>query len=320
MDENERLRQAAKTLIDPERTSSEKQEAYRSIVGYIRRNQPKSAAADCRVMEYNILRDGDGWGWAGLAEPRVECVRRIEPLCAIVEGYCPDVIGLVERYDCWEDEGRLTERMRSLGYAIAESALPEAVRKIWDRDNPDRDFNRHPLLYRADRFECLKSACLPIQAFPSINFRVLTSVILRDRNTGEEIAFFVTHWESGGIQKEGVEPKTPDECRMINAQKAVKAFHSFLEGMEEIPAVVMGDFNTNVNDPAYRHLLTHCGLRDVMEDPRMIDLLAVKALEVSAFGMDPAPYTGFTSDHKPIYCDIVIKNGSEKCVSDRRGD
>lgn len=304
MDSNENLRYAAEVLIDTEKSLSAKQRADRCIVEYIKTVAPKVQSADYRVMEYNILRDGDGWGWTGLTQPKVDCSRRINLVESIVKGYLPDVIGAVERYDCWEEEGNLTARMNRLGYSVAESALPEEIRLIWDRDHPDRKFNRHPLFYRNDRFICIKSHCFPIQAFPSINFRVLTSVILQDRQTEREIAFFVTHWESGGIQKEGVEPKTPEECRMINAEKTEKAFRLFLEEYPTLPAVLMGDFNTNPADPAYQQVLKNCGLVDITGNPDGIDRLAVRKLKVISSQMDCAPYTGFASDHKPIYCDV----------------
>ncbi|MBQ7336123.1 MAG: hypothetical protein IJW92_06595, partial [Clostridia bacterium] len=128
MKNQELLRQAAKKLIDPNGTLAEKDMARRIMVDHIRKTAPKDSGADYRVLQYNILRDGDGWGWAYLAEPGVDCSRRIEPLCAIVEGYRPDIIGFAERYDCWEDEANLTGRMKAYGYAIVENALPEEMR------------------------------------------------------------------------------------------------------------------------------------------------------------------------------------------------
>ena len=306
MKNQELLRQAAKMLIDPNSTLAEKDMARRMIAEYIRELVPKAANADYRVMQYNILRDGDGWGWAYLTEPGVECSRRIEPLCAIVEGYRPDVIGFAERYDCWEDEASLTARMNAYGYAIVENELPEEMRKTWHYGYPDSDFNRNPILYNTAVLELVKSNVTDIMAFPSINYRGLTCAIFKDKRTQQELAVFATHWESGGIQKEGVEPKTPSECRMINAEKTCAKLAELLENGKKRPVIVMGDFNTFPSDAAYQFLLKNGGLTDSAKDSNRIDHILIQDCKVLVEGMDTAPYTGYTSDHKPLYCDIKV--------------
>jgi hypothetical protein len=249
-----------------------------------------------RVLEYNVLRDGDRWGWEHLTVPRVPCLRRAEILDAMIDGYDADMIGFCERYDCWEDDGRLTARLAEKGYAVVENSIPEDLRRTWQHDHPDRDFNRNLIAYRSDRFTLLRSFITDIQAFPSVNYRSFTAAILRDRVTERVLVAVDTHWES-----QGDKTRTADECRMMNAERMVAKLTEILKEYPDAPVLAMGDFNAVAENPAYRRLLEGCALSDTLEGAGTIDHVAYRGCRLLGWTSDEAPYTGYLSDHKP-YC------------------
>lgn len=295
------LNNASQTLISADSTAEEKTAAHETIVSYIRKHAPKASGADYRVMEYNILRDGDGWGWASLTEPGVGCAQRAELLCAIVDGYQPDIIGFTERYDCWEEEANLTSRLSAYGYAVAESEMPAELKNTYLLTD-DRDYNRNLLAYNDEVFDLVSSETVAIQDYATMNYRAVTCVILHDTKKNQDVAFFVTHWEA---QARG--EKTHAEMLGENAEKMSAQINAFLTGKTDIPAIGMGDFNAVSSHSAFQALLQNCGFSDVAEFAEQINHIVIKNCQVLAAHKDTEPYTGYTSDHKPIYCDI--KNG-----------
>lgn len=296
----------AKVLIGEDRAAATLAAARAGIVDCIKASAPRSEKATYRVMQYNILRDGDHWGWEYITVPGTTCDRRVELICAAVEGYHPDLLGLCERFDGWNDLADIENRLAAYGYAFAESPLPEAMYVTYPTKHDDRHFNRCPLVYDTNVFEVVKSDVIDIQAFPSINYRVVTSVLLRDKRTGQEIAAFVTHWESGQIVKDGQVIKNYSECRVLNAERMNQAIDCFLAGRAKVPAVAMGDFNSHLESKEFQTLLSGSGMTDGLGIPGVIDHIACRNCRVIASGRDTAPYTGYASDHKPIYCDIQI--------------
>ena len=294
------LTNASKVLISESSTSEQKRSARDAIANYIRQATPKTNGADYRVMSYNILRDGDGWNWDALTEPKVGCARRVELLCAIIDGYQPDVIGFSERYDCWEDDASLTSRLSEYGYAVVESEMPTELKNTYLLTD-DRDYNRNLLAYNDEVFDLVSSETVAIQDFPTMNYRAVTCVILRDTAKDQEVAFFVTHWEA---QARG--EKTHDEMLSENAEKMSAQINAFLSGKGDIPAVIMGDFNAVSSHSAYQTVVQTSGFTDVAAFSAGINHMMIKKCEVLANGRDQEPYTGYTSDHKPIYCDIKI--------------
>lgn len=274
--------------------------AHEAIVNYIRNAYPKSANADYRVMEYNILRDGDGWNWDALTEPKVGCARRVEILCAIIDGYQPDVIGFTERYDCWEDEAALTTRLEAYGYAFAQSEMPTDLKSTYPLTD-DCDYNRNLLAYNDEVFDLVSTETVAIQDYATMNYRAVTCVMLHDTVKDQDVAFFVTHWEA---QARG--DKTQDEMLAENAEKMSAQINGFLTDKGNIPAIAMGDFNAVSSYTAYQTLLNTCGFADVTAFSTDINHMMTQNCTVLAAEKDTEPYTGYTSDHKPIYCDIKI--------------
>ena len=293
------LTNASQVLISESSTFEQKKPAHDAIANYICQTAPKANGADYRVMSYNILRDGDGWNWDALTEPKVGCARRVEILCAIVDGYQPDVIGFTERYDCWEEEAALTSRLQDYGYAVAQSEMPTDIKNTYWL-TADRDYNRNLLAYNDEIFDFVSAETVAIQDFATMNYRSVTCLLLHDTVKDWDVAFFVTHWEAQDRDK------PHDEMLAENAEKMSAQIIGFLNGKGDIPAVAIGDFNAESSHGAYKKLLNHCAFSDVTAFSTEINHMMTKNCTVLAAQKDTEPYTGYMSDHKPIYCDIKI--------------
>ena len=189
---------AALTLLDANSTPEAKQTAGTIISDYIKETYPKTTSADYRVMEYNILNDGTGWGWSKLTQytgdeeaSDLKAVNRVNLISAIVQGYQPDLLGLTECYENWYDQADIKNAFGEK-YAVVCTELPDEI--INDSRNTDsmktKKYNRSVLAYNTDTFDFVEAEIVDIMGdgYRSTNFRVVTCVILKDKTTQNKIA------------------------------------------------------------------------------------------------------------------------------------
>lgn len=174
------------------------------------------------------------------------------------------------------------------------------------------------VLYKKDKFKLIDSGTFWLSETPdkvSLGWdgacnRICTWVVLEDKETGDQYAHVNTHLDHVGplARTNGVE---------LVKEKAL----SF-----DIPTVVTGDFNFKKSTDLYTSLVTG-GLTDTQDmaeytmtgktyhgyeggtEGEPIDFICVNSLitEVQTYKIVRDTYAGrYTSDHYPIYSDMVI--------------
>ncbi|MBR2432026.1 MAG: endonuclease/exonuclease/phosphatase family protein, partial [Clostridia bacterium] len=241
------------------------------LQSFIKTSAPARAEGTTyRVMQYNLMKDGEGWGGSALEIPYLASSVRKNITSAAIEGYAPDVIVINERFDdTWADLG-----------------LSEKYVVIGDSDN------RNAIVYNKDVFEEVTSGSKPFTEADGTNNRNVSYAILKD---GEQmIAVFATHWGTDSAK----------HASQLSDMQACMG--EVLTGdYANIPVVILGDFNTLKNGTGYTALLGET-YTDAVTSATSVDHIAVKGFEVVGQGMDTQSYTKFASDHKPIYADIAI--------------
>jgi len=106
-----------------------------------------------------------------------------------------------------------------------------------------------PIFYRSDRFEKVADSIIWLSETPTVVAstgwdaalpRIATWVKLKDNETGKFLSVFNTHFDHVGVQAR---------------QESVKLMLTFVESLrEDIPTVIMGDFNIPEGDAPYNLL------------------------------------------------------------------
>ncbi|MFB6151939.1 MAG: endonuclease/exonuclease/phosphatase family protein [Haloarculaceae archaeon] len=191
-----------------------------------------------RVLSYNVRRDvaADGdYDWAGRRDAVVSTIRF----------HRPDVVGLQEPLAHQYDDLR--------------EALGAFTWVGTSREAGDRDGEFCPVGVRTDRFDRLGSGTFWLSETPdepgSVGWdatypRVVTWVRLRDRHTGERLAYLNTHFDHEG------ERARPESARLLRDRVRTVA--------DGATVAVGGDFNCTPDGPAYAVL---AGGADADPDP-----------------------------------------------------
>ncbi len=248
-----------------------------------------------RIMSFNIR--------CGEFPDRGEIVPRL------IADYHPDSLGLQECTYDWYNYLRL--------FLEDEYEFVGVGRDTGDRSSKCGEMSL--VLYRKDKYNLVDSGTFWLSETPdevsrgwdgACN-RICTWVLLENKETGERYAHVNTHLDHEGplARQNGVE---------LVKEKAL----SF-----DVPTVVTGDFNFKKGTDLYNSLITG-GLRDTQnvaadtmygktyhgynggEEGDPIDFICVndKVSEVKSYKIIRDMYDGkYTSDHYPIYSDMVIK-------------
>ena len=249
---------------------------------------------DYRIMEYNVLVEYPGWGCEKVHNPEVEV--RKEIIAAMIRAAAPDAIVLCEMFENW------SEQLPSL-------LSPKYGCVAWKRTE-DEYSNRTPIMYNTERFELLEGGYENIAILKTKNRRVVTYAVLRERQTGEKLIVFGTHFES--ILKDHT-PAENEEARMAQVALLKAVVDGVLERHTGAVAIT-GDFNTGPRKPDHRAydtlLATLCDYENAVgKDPIVsLDQMFIgKNSEIVSSLIDTSRWVPFASDHKPVICDIRVK-------------
>lgn len=249
-----------------------------------------------RIMQYNILHDGDGWGWERLAAPRLPACERARLVSDIVKTHDPDIFVPCERFEEWRDfcpDGYSVFGPDVGGINHAETAKPEQKSTI----------NRNPIFFKTSRFCVLEGGIERLEGTNvdgtdfrhTYNKRVVTWALLEDFDNGKKLLVFASHWQ------------TDTEKRAIHAQITTKLIENVTSRLEkDIPVVITADFNEHADAPNFVKMLEQLKLINCVKNANSVDQIAVRNATATNYGMYTEDITRYASDHKPVWCDIEL--------------
>ena len=249
-----------------------------------------------RIMQYNILHDGDGWGWENLATPRLPASERASMVSDIISEHNPDILVLCERFEEWRD-------FCPSGYSFFAPAVGGVNLKETAKPEQKSTVNRNPIYFKSDRFCLLEGGIERLEGFDvdgtdfrhSYNKRVVTWGVLEDYDISQKILVFATHWQTDA-EKRAIHARiTTELVKRISARYG-----------DALPVIVTADFNERATAPNFINMLGELKLTNCVPEANSVDQIAVRGATPTASGMDICEATRYASDHKPIWCDIVI--------------
>jgi len=211
------------------------------------------------------------------------------------------------------------------------------------RDDGDKAGEYSPVLYRADRWECVRSRIYwlsqtldkPSKGWDAACFRIVTVGLFRHRATGGRVVVMSTHLDHRGELAREESAKL-----IIDLARAWSTMTRDDDGTAKInvPVFLGGDFNSTPTDKAYKMLTDpSSGMKDISElvsedgvwygnrditytsfgepgeRPGKIDFLFACEpesfnLKVLAFGILPNRFDDgvYLSDHRPVVADLAL--------------
>lgn len=194
-----------------------------------------------KVMSFNIR-----YGTANDGENRWELRRHL--VVDTIRSFDPDLLGMQEVLEFQADY----LRQQFPGYGFHGVG----------RDDGDRRGEYVPILFRTQRFEALGSGHFWLSETPEVPgskswdaglTRMVSWVLLRDRESDRRFVFGNTHFDN-----EGIEARRQSALLIRQRAAPIEA---------ELPILLTGDFNATEDDPAYAHLVGG----DRPDRPRWID-------------------------------------------------
>ena len=224
---------------------------------------------------------------------------RAPRLNELISKYDPDILGLQEYRPKWEEHFVKYFSEKYDIYSVPRTTKeghPEAV----------------PMLWRKDRFECLKKGCFWLSDTPeeesrgwdekyNVN-RICCYAVLKERLTGKTFTFMNTHFGFG------------DSCQTKSA-RLIQKYADMISS--DAPTFCTGDFNMNSESLGYKEMVK-----------RFTDVNAVtlKYDGVTFHGYAPEKYKGgpidfcFINDGvTPRSCKIIDELVDGKYPSDHYG-
>lgn len=258
-----------------------------------------------RMISYNIR-------YASPSDGPDRWKHRVSTVAEVIG--CADVAGLQEV--TWPQLQDLRER------------LPEFDWYGAGRNDGEKEGELSPVLFRRDRFELLDQGTFWLSESPETVGsrgwdaalpRVLSWVLLRDRQSNQSIAVASTHFDHRG------------SAARLESARLVRQRLNRLQN--DLPVVLMGDFNCTPDSEPYRALVekseegsrqlrdarlvtaqppegpqsTWNGFEEIVPD-RIIDHVFVSGpVEVKQFEIrNPKTDSGrFASDHLPVFVSVV---------------
>ncbi len=175
-----------------------------------------------KVISFNIRCCDDENGYS--------IKERAPRLNKIMSDYYADVIGFQEYTPTWEKYIR-----KYFGDKF----------EIFNKYRAESDTESTPILWRKDRFECIKTGYFWLSDTPEIEsrgwdeiyncHRMCVYVILQDKENKKRFTLMNTHFGFG------------DDGQI----KSVKLIDEYSKKISSYPTVIVGDFNMNPDTPAY---------------------------------------------------------------------
>ena len=183
---------------------------------------------ELRVISFNI-RCCDDWYGNSIAE-------RAPRLAQVTKRYMPDIMGFQEYRPDW-----MPHLLEHYGEEF----------EIYLKHRCEIDKEAVPILWRKDKFECLKQGYFWFSDTPEVEskgwdelydcYRICTYVILREKQTGKELAFFSTHFGFG-------------DAGQVRSAKLLKEYSNKIS---DLPTIVVGDFNMAPDSPGHQEMEKH---------------------------------------------------------------
>lgn len=180
------------------------------------------------------------------------------------------------------------------------------------------------IFYKTDRFEVVKEGTYSLSETPEVIGvkgwdaaceRIVTWAVLKDKQSGKQLAFFNTHFDHIG--------------QIARKESAIMLAGKMNELARGLPAIVTGDFNATPDSEVIAQITQHQMLKDArlaspivygpswtfhdfgrmpVEKRTLIDhIFVTPEIHVNRFRvMDDRPDTGFLSDHNPVITTITI--------------
>ena len=157
---------------------------------------------------------------------------RLTQLLDAYEHYAPDVIALQECDAGWHEALDGEEGLVTLGYASAFE------------DNPDIELSTvyNPIYYKKEKFKVIASG---FTKYATNNTYSYTWAVLEAKASGDRFAVSSTHFIWGSLDHWPVREKMAKE---------LEAAMRSLEAEYGVPFISMGDYNSHLNEAAYRYL------------------------------------------------------------------
>lgn len=145
--------------------------------------------------------------------------------------------------------------------------------------------------------------------------RIVTWVILKDKQTGKQLAFFNTHFDHIG--------------QIARKESAIMLTEKMSELAKDLPSIITGDFNATPNSEVIVQITQHQALKDTrlaspiiygpswtfhdfgrtpVEKRTLIDYVFVTPqIHVNKYRViNDRPDTGFLSDHNPVITTLTL--------------
>ena len=239
-------------------------------------NQPiPQATGDYRFMTYNILYEG----YVTEQDLPKEVEVRKEIVSYLLLNYLPDVAALQESFDKWSQQ------------------LPKLISDEYAYVCPKREdgvYNRSPLIYRKDRLKVLESGYIDLDQTATAGRRQVTWAIFEDLSTGTQFAVLGTHWDP-----------TSEDNKLAHA-KATADFAKQIREEQNIPVVVMADFNSVPGSVSYATFVTQSGIENVTGTGGVDHIFYTDDFTAVAQGWESENEAKKGSDHYPVWADLKL--------------
>jgi endonuclease/exonuclease/phosphatase family metal-dependent hydrolase len=124
---------------------------------------------------------------------------------------------------------------------------------------------------------------------------VVTWGLLEDYDRDIRLLVFATHWQ------------TDEQKRAIHASITTELVQKISARFgKNIPIIVTADFNERASAPNFQQMLSELELTNCVKQANSVDQIAVRGAIPTDSGMDTDDITRYSSDHKPIWCDVEL--------------
>ena len=188
-----------------------------------------------RVMTFNILNSED-------KETRFDAIK------TTISDIAPDILGLQE---CREGFNSLIADVKATGYA-------SVVDKLVDDPNDSTIINCVPILYNTDRFTLVEGTAGArrfVEKYQESWTKSLCYCVLEDLTDSQRYIVINVHF-AVYMADYGLTVKEVYAQRVSNANGVLAQIDTMQKAYGDIPVILMGDFNADEPEQAYRVLIS----------------------------------------------------------------
>lgn len=235
---------------------------------------------------------------------------RKDNAAAMITYYSPDLIGMQEVL-----HNQLTD---------LKERLPQYSALGVGRADGKEGGEYCSVFYKTERFEVIREGTYGLSETPEVIGakgwdaaceRIVTWAILKDKQSGRQLAFFNTHFDHIG--------------QIARKESAILLTTKMSELAKDLPAIITGDFNATPNSEVVAQITQHQMLEDsrlaspivygpswtfhdfgripVERRTRIDYVFVTPQIHVNKYRViDDRPDTGFLSDHNPVITTLTL--------------